>query len=213
VAEEKGKTSTRGTKSPLGGRCDRGFTESASALGVVDQGICRFGQGAGAAVDDSTSDAIFDEILDARIGDRDNRSSAALSFGDRAVAPVGSWSGEENDIHRRIESCQFFVLISRPVGPSCQPGIVGLPFELGLELAMANHHDVCRLLDTGCGVEEEIESPPTGELADAADDGGVGRNAETSPPIRSIGRFETVLERNRQNDSRKARRGPSEFVF
>jgi len=55
--------------------------------------------------------------LDAGDGSRNHRASAALSFGDGAVPPVGAGRGEEHDIHDRVELGKCPLLIPGPVDP------------------------------------------------------------------------------------------------
>jgi hypothetical protein len=213
VFEEEGETFAHGRKSAFGGRAGRGFTERASALRVVDQGVRRVCQSAGTSIDDLAGDTVFYEILDALTRDRDNRSAATLGFGDRSVAPIGSWSDEEDDIHRRIERGQLSVLIAGPVDPPLQPAIPRLFFEPRLELAVAHHDRVDWRVDTGGGIEENAESPTFGELSDGADDRCSGRYPETVSPGRSVGWNETLLEWYRESECRKTGNRMAEIIF
>jgi hypothetical protein len=86
--------------------------------------------------------------------------------------------------------------------------VVDCPFlQPGLGLAVADHDDVCRRLEPGCGVEKELETPALGQLADGSDDGSPGRYSETISPNRPIGRFEPVVESHRQHGCRHAVHG------
>ena len=131
--------------------------------------------------------------------------SQGTLYRDRAVTPIRSRSGEANDIHRRVESGQIFILIAGPVDSVRQPDTPGPFFQFRLELAVAHHNHVHWCLDAGCGVEEEPESAPLGELADRADDGSPGRYSETFSTLGSVGRFEAFLERNRKKSRRQPR--------
>ena len=181
------------------------MTKPARALRIVDQGVHRLGQGGGIADDDPSIDTIFNEVVDSWKRHRDNRPATALGLGNRAVTPIGPWGREENDVHRRVEIGEGLVLIPGPVGPPCKSKILGLFFEVWLELAMANDHHVCRCPEPGCSIEEEPESAPFRELADCADDWSPGRYTETFSALGSVGRFEAILERNRQNGRRQPR--------
>ena len=213
MGEEEGKSITHGYKPSFCCGNSRGFTEPACAFPVVDQGVRRLGQGAGVLDDDSTVHAVFDEVFDARVGDRDNRSTTALGFGNRAMTPIRSWSGEANDIHRRVESGQFFVLITGPVNPVRQPDTPGPFFELRLELAVAHHSHVHWCFDAGYGVEEEPESPPSGELPDGADDVGARWYVQSISPKGPVSRLKAVFERRWQSDYRRIRYNLAEIGF
>jgi len=106
------------------------MTKPARALRIVNQGVHRLGQSGGIADDDPSIDTIFNEVLDSWKRHRDNRPATALGLGNGAVAPVGSWSGEKEDVHGRVQVGEGLILVSGPVDPSFESVVDGPLLQL-----------------------------------------------------------------------------------
>ena len=175
---------------------------------ICHQGVGGFGHQGGVWLDDSTINALMHEVLDARPRNRDHWPVTALGFGDGPVAPVGSGSAEENNIHCRIEIWQCLILISGPADSFGQAEMMGLFFQSSPEFAMTDDDDVGRVRQHRSSVEHEIEASSSCELAHRSNHWSVSRNPEAVTPLATVAGTEPVLERYRQGSDGNSRKHP-----